>query len=320
MTAPAVEIADAEIVPDADAPQATAVARREPRLEVAPQVHAAELVARLDTIKEAMSTAMVAGTDYGVIPGTNSKPSLLKPGAEKLAVLFQLDVQYPKVEKEWAADHLTVSVDAVVYHQLTGIRMGAGEGLCSTREKKYAKRKAQRACPECGVPAIIKGKAEYGGGWVCFKKRDGCGAKFPDDDERIVGQEVGEIENPDLADTWNTVVKIAKKRAYVDAILAATAASAVFTQDAEDSPAAADQPAVSPMGEKYPEDMGAMVGAACVQLAGGDRQSGVDLWKRVGADCGGYVPHAAALALIAAAEAAVVAANGVPDIKAPDPS
>lgn len=33
--------------------------------------------------------------DYGVIPGTNNKPVLLKPGAEKLCRLFSL---YPQLE------------------------------------------------------------------------------------------------------------------------------------------------------------------------------------------------------------------------------
>jgi hypothetical protein len=34
-------------------------------------------------------------------------------------------------------------------------------------------------CPSCGVVgAIIKGKPEYGGGWLCFGKKGGCGAKF----------------------------------------------------------------------------------------------------------------------------------------------
>ncbi|KKM17042.1 hypothetical protein LCGC14_1679670, partial [marine sediment metagenome] len=33
-------------------------------------------------------------------------------------------------------------------------------------------------CPECGQPTIIKGKEEWGGGWVCWKKEGGCGAKF----------------------------------------------------------------------------------------------------------------------------------------------
>jgi hypothetical protein len=33
-------------------------------------------------------------------------------------------------------------------------------------------------CPTCGKTAVIKSKAEYGGGYVCWKNRDGCGAKF----------------------------------------------------------------------------------------------------------------------------------------------
>lgn len=34
-------------------------------------------------------------------------------------------------------------------------------------------------CPACGVVgAIIVGKAEYGGGWLCFRRKGGCGAKF----------------------------------------------------------------------------------------------------------------------------------------------
>jgi hypothetical protein len=37
------------------------------------------------------------------------------------------------------------------------------------------------ACPKCGkVKPVIKGKAEYGGGWVCFKKKGGCGATWHD--------------------------------------------------------------------------------------------------------------------------------------------
>lgn len=43
-------------------------------------------------------------------------------------------------------------------------------------------------CPKCGTASIIKGKAEFGGGWVCFKKRGGCGAKFEDGDTSILAQ------------------------------------------------------------------------------------------------------------------------------------
>lgn len=44
-------------------------------------------------------------------------------------------------------------------------------------------------------------------------------------------------ENPDIADTYNTVLKMAKKRALVDAVKSTTAASDIFTQDVEDLPA-----------------------------------------------------------------------------------
>ena len=207
-------------------------------LAVTPTVQASELVERLDVIREAQAHAMVRDVDYGVIPGTN-KPTLLKPGAEKLSVLFQLDVQLPRAEevKTWGpGDHLTVEAHAIVYHAPTGARLGSGEGVCSTRERKYAKRKQERICPDCGMAAVIKGKAEYGGGWLCFRKKDGCGAKWRDGDPVIEAQPVGEIDNPDLPDLWNTVTKMARKRARVDAVLAVTGASALFTQDVEDTP------------------------------------------------------------------------------------
>lgn len=44
------------------------------------------------------------------------------------------------------------------------------------------------------------------------------------------------VENADIADTYNTVLKMAKKRALVDAVKSTTAASDIFTQDVEDLP------------------------------------------------------------------------------------
>lgn len=216
-----------------EAPPVALTVVERPALAVTPNVGAGELVARLDVIREAMNTAMVKDVDYGVIPGTGSKPTLLKPGAEKLGVLFQLDVQLAN-KKNWDGEHLTVESCATVFHAPTGTRLGYGEGMCTSRERKYGKRKQERTCPACGVAAIIKGKAEYGGGWVCFKKKNGCGAKYTDGTPEIETQAVGEVENPDLPDTWNTVVKMAEKRARIDAVLAVTGASALFTQDVED--------------------------------------------------------------------------------------
>ena len=42
----------------------------------------------------------------------------------------------------------------------------------------YAQMQEAALCPHCGADAIIRGREEYGGGWLCFKKKGGCGAKF----------------------------------------------------------------------------------------------------------------------------------------------
>lgn len=211
-------------------------------LAVTPSVKAEELVERLEVIKQAQKQAMVPDVDYGVIPGTN-KPTLLKPGAEKLSVLFQLDVQIVN-DKLREGDHLTVTARATAYHAPTGIRLGYGEGICTTRERKYAYRQAKPKCPSCGEETIFRSKKD-GEGWFCWKKKGGCGAQFAGSDQKITGQETGDIDNPDLPDLWNTVVKMAEKRARVDAVLAVTGASALFTQDVEDS-----------QGNPYPERAG----------------------------------------------------------------
>jgi hypothetical protein len=207
---------------------------------VAAQVGAAELGQRLQTITEAMDSEMKVGTDYGVIPGTD-KPALFKPGAEKLSVLFELDIQVRNVKTWGPGAHLTVESQAIVYHVPSGARLGSGEGLCTTHEKKYGKRKQDRLCPECGEHHIKRSKfppreePDAAPGWYCYEKVGGCGSNFVYDEPRIKDQVIGEIENPDMADTWNTVVKMAAKRAKVDAVLAVTGASALFTQDVEDS-------------------------------------------------------------------------------------
>lgn len=191
-----------------------------------------DVIAQVGKIQAIMKAAMKEGEHYGVIPGTQ-KPTLLKPGAEKLCLTFRLDPQYESTET-MQGDHLTVKTKCTLYHIITGMRMGSGEGSCSTKESKYAFRDAKRKCPVCGYEAIIKGKEEYGGGWLCFRKQGGCGQKFEDGDEEIEGQTIGKVANENLADQYNTVLKMANKRALVAATLNVTAASDIFTQDMED--------------------------------------------------------------------------------------
>lgn len=177
---------------------------------------------------------LVKDIDYGPVPGTK-KPVLKKPGAEKLATFFRLTPRFVLMDKVLDFD------TGLFYFQYScelytrdNILVGMGNGSCNSHETKYRYRKAERICPECGEAAIIKGKAEYGGGWLCFRKRGGCGVKFPDGDERIEAQEVGRVSNPDPADQLNTIDKIAQKRALVAAVLIAVNASEFFTQDMDD--------------------------------------------------------------------------------------
>lgn len=193
-----------------------------------------EVCRMLQIIQEVTKSVMVDGQDYGKIEGCGDKPTLLKPGAEKLAVTFRLEALPETTIIDLGEGHREYRVETTVTHIPTGRRFGKGVGSCSTKETKYRYRQADRKCPKCGKPAIIKGKQEFGGGWLCFAKKGGCGAKFADDAPEIVGQQIGRVENPDIADTYNTVWKMAVKRSMVDAILRTTAASGVFTQDIED--------------------------------------------------------------------------------------
>jgi len=200
--------------------------------EAAP-LTAQEIKSQVQLIQEVMQAVMQEGYHYGVIPGTD-KPTLLKPGAEKLTTTFRLAPLLHVETRELGNGHREYQVRCTLVHIPTARVYGEGVGSCSTLESRYRYRNADRTCPYCGRTTIIKGKAEYGGGWLCFQRKGGCGAKFADQDISIVSQAAGRVENNDLADTYNTVLKMAKKRALVDATLTATAASDIFNQDLDD--------------------------------------------------------------------------------------
>ena len=199
------------------------------------------LVGQQKLILQAMEAAMQEGVHYGSVPGV-SKPSLLKPGAEMLNVLFRLAPTY-EPQLTWHDDgHLTVFSKCKLVHIPTGLTVAEGEGICTTRESKYAWRDA-RVCPECGLPQVRHGKARGSkpGNWYCWQKMGGCGATWDLDSDqgRAFEKQTGRVPNPDLPDAYNTVLKMGDKRALVAASLNATGASALFTQDVEDSPIAA---------------------------------------------------------------------------------
>jgi len=123
--------------------------------------------------------------DYGIVPGTD-KPTMLKPGAEKILMLMGLRSEFELVDstRDFEKGFFQYQVRCKLYKG--DMLITEGLGSCNTREKKYIK------------------------------------------------------QDPFGID--NTVLKMAKKRALVDAALLVASLSDVFTQDLEDIDLQGNQP------------------------------------------------------------------------------
>lgn len=191
----------------------------------------ATVVNQVQLIQHVMEKVMKDGEHYGIIPGCGNKPTLLKGGAEKLSLTFRLSPSYEVTEKELGNGHREYYVKCTLTHIPTDKVFGQGVGACSTMEGKYRFRTGEVEFTGKEVPKeywtnrdinLIGGK-----GFGTKKNKSG---KW----EIVMAGEKVEHDNP--ADYYNTVLKMAKKRAHVDAVLTATAASDIFTQDVEDMP------------------------------------------------------------------------------------
>lgn len=180
---------------------------------------------------------LIKGKDYGTIPGT-AKPTLYKSGGDKLCDIYGLTDDYEVIHRteEWEADPALFAYDikCVLTKKLDGSRVSTALGSCTSYESKYRYREELRSCPTCAAPAVVFSK-RYGNRWFCLSKKGGCNARFAANDARLVTQQLRKIPNPDIASTRNTILKMAKKRAKLDAVLAATRSSGIFTQDIEDT-------------------------------------------------------------------------------------
>lgn len=193
-----------------------------------------QVVQQVGLIQKMMDKVMKKDEHYGTIPGCGDKPTLLKSGAEKLGLTFRLASQLDINKSDLPGGHREYEVICTLTHIPTGQIWGQGVGLCSSMESKYRFRTGPVEPTGKPVPKeywdIRKSnplKAQDLLGGVGFQTRKVNGTW------QIVRQ--GEkVENDNIADTFNTVLKMAKKRALVDAMLTATAASDIFTQDIED--------------------------------------------------------------------------------------
>ena len=159
-------------------------------LDAAPHfvVTFAEAKHRLQQLQQFISEFMKPGVDYGIVPGTD-KPTLLKPGAEKLCEIygFAKEVEILRQTEEYALPLFAYTVKVRLVSKIEGFTEAEGVGAANSREKKFLKQD----------PFTIQ----------------------------------------------NTLLKMAKKRALVDAVLSATRSSGLFTQDMEDL----DLPQPAPM-------------------------------------------------------------------------
>jgi hypothetical protein len=154
------------------------------------------------------------GTDYGKIPGTGNKPTLLKPGAERLCSAFGLSPQFEMMEstERWDTENplFHYRIKCKLVHIETGLTIATGVGSCNSMESKYRWRWVwSRDLPE-GIDKTTL---------LTRKRNNGTQYRIPNDD---------------IYSQVNTIDKMAQKRALIAAVLIGCNASEHFTQDVED--------------------------------------------------------------------------------------
>jgi hypothetical protein len=215
-----------------------------------------QIEGQVKDIQKVMDSLMKEGTHYDDVTG-GGRNSLLQPGAEKLCMAFKFAPSFDVERRDYAPDevpnakepvegHREYIVNCELRHRPTSQYVGSGRGSCSTLESKYRYRKIDQTT-KVPIPgnfwdsyedsmanadfSILEEELKASG----VDMPDGAEAGVTKDDNgewRITVQAKG--ENPDIADQYNTVLKMAEKRALVNAVKRSTAASDIFTQDTED--------------------------------------------------------------------------------------
>jgi len=159
---------------------------------------------------------LIAGVDYGTIPGTAGKSTLFKPGAEKLLRIYGLIDTYEFIERieDWDKGIFYCLVKCILKDFKTGKTVTEGIGSCNSKENKYRWRwiTEKEIPPDVDKNALPKKtiNGQYGN-YILYR-----------------------LENDDIFSQVNTIQKMAKKRALMDAVLSACRLSSIFTQDIDD--------------------------------------------------------------------------------------
>lgn len=165
---------------------------------------------KIAQVQAAVQRTLKSGHDYDTIPGT-LKPTLLKPGAEKILMMFGLTSEYEFMEKieDYEKGVFAYTIKCILSKQ--GQKINEGVGSCNSKENKYR----WRWVKENDVPEGIDKDS--------LKKRTNKWNKVE-----------YQVENDEIFSQANTILKMAKKRAQVDATLTVASLSEIFTQDLDD--------------------------------------------------------------------------------------
>lgn len=167
----------------------------------------ANTMAKIQQMQNVVQKTLKEGHDFGEVPGT-SKPTLLKPGGEKICMLFGLNPEYEFLQttEDYDKEFFSYNIRCTLFRN--GQPVAQGVGSCNSKEKKY------RFINVDEIPENYVGQSE----------------QFTDK----YGKTKYKINNPDICSLVNTILKMAKKRAFIDAVLQVASLSEVFTQDIED--------------------------------------------------------------------------------------
>lgn len=187
-----------------------------------------ETLTKVKTLQSTLKNILVDNHDYGKIPGCGDKPTLLKPGAEKILMALGITSSYELIEHTENFDgrgFFAYTVKCVLF--LNGAKITEGLGHANSKEKKWASEFVyEKDLPQGTDKELLKKKS--------FKGENGTFYKY-------------EVE-ADANSKANTILKMAKKRAQIDAVLTVASLSEIFTQDFDDLPPA-EEPTTKPVVE-----------------------------------------------------------------------
>lgn len=249
-------------------------------LALMPALDLEEAQTRYRMMVEFVRTLMTDGIDFGRIT-ESQKPTLYKPGAEKLNRFFGLTVEFERAEgtvENWAQDDPFFNYRYGCVISKDRALVARAYGSCNSREDKYAWRwvlrhevppgldpdklavrhdlrtefafavEARETAGKYGKPADYWDEWERAiadGSAKAFDKQARSGKSFP---AYQIEQTLYRIPNPEIFALVNTLDKMAQKRALIAATLIAVNASEFFTQDLEDISPGYDPPPLDGVG------------------------------------------------------------------------